>query len=248
MRLSTMANATKHSCLNCNRTVAGDYCAKCGQSIKIGKLDTDWMVENLSEVALHLRKNKLLRTFSMMLLDPGKVVFEYIAGHRIIYHPPLNYLVLSALVYKLLSEWILRKNGWESGRFAEMTPLHLLLSFGAISIAAYILILRPHFSIIETVVAVCYIYGTVFLIAPVLAIIIQAPFPRIADSLKPVYRPFIVDGWTIVFAIYMAVRITLKAQVSLLRLAIVTLFTFSLYYLQEIDLAWWHKVGNHFLM
>ena len=238
----------KHTCLNCNRAIAGDYCARCGQSIRTRKLDNEWMLENLSEVALHLKRNRLLRTFSMMLFDPGKVVFEYIAGHRITYHPPINYLVLSALIYKLLSEWILRKNGWESGRFADMTSLQLLLSFGIISVAAYILILRPKFNIFETIVAVCYIYGTVFLIAPIIAFIIQAPFPKLADNLKPVYRPFIVDGWTILLAIYMAIRITLRAQASPVRLAIVTILTLSLYYFQEIDLAWWRKLANHFFL
>lgn len=236
------------TCLSCSSTKVGDYCGRCRQSIKTARLNTEWVLENLSEVALHLKRNRLFRTFAMMLLDPAKVVFEYIAGHRVIWHPPISYFVLSALIYKLLFEWILKKNGWEPGRFAHMTSIQLLLTFAAISLVAYMLLLRPRYNFIESVVVVCYIYGTIFLVAPILAILLQAPFPGIADNLNPPYRPLLVDGWSILLAIYMAIRIIIKAQASLLRLGLVTSLTFSLYYFQNIDLEWWRMlITNHLL-
>lgn len=233
-----MRKPSKLVCLNCNNNANGHYCGRCGQSTETRRLDAEWLLGHLSEVTLHLSKSKLLCTFSTMLLDPGRLVLDYIAGRRVNWHPPISYLLLSAIIYKLLLEWILKKNSWEAGRFAHMSYLQMLLAFAIISLLGYFLVLRPRYNFIESVVTVCYIYGTVFLVAPILAILIQAPFPTLASDIDQKFRPLIVDVWSILLGAYMAIRIVIKMEASLFRLTIVTLLTVIMYYFNNISAGW----------
>ncbi len=88
-------------CLNCDGTVSGQFCEHCGQK----KLDrhefalTHFIGHLIHEVS-HLDSNKLARTFGHLMVRPGLLASEYLAGRKGRYINPIRvYLTVSALYF-----------------------------------------------------------------------------------------------------------------------------------------------------
>ncbi len=91
------------SCGNCSEPLTGQYCHHCGQRdrsrmISLWELVRD-LIGDLFEV-----DSRLWRSLVPLLVRPGKLTREYLAGRRVHYTPPLRmYLVLSILFFVIAS-------------------------------------------------------------------------------------------------------------------------------------------------
>ena len=89
------------TCPNCSTSLLGSHCHECGQK----KIDADeYSLKRFAGRAINdftdLESNKVFRTLSALLLRPGLLAVEYLAGRRGTYLGPLKlYLTFSALYF-----------------------------------------------------------------------------------------------------------------------------------------------------
>jgi len=89
------------TCPNCSTSLLGSHCHECGQK----KIDpNEYSLKRFIGRAINdftdLESNKILRTLSAMILRPGLLAAEYLAGRRGRYVGPLKlYLTFSALYF-----------------------------------------------------------------------------------------------------------------------------------------------------
>lgn len=89
------------TCLECGAAVAGAYCARCGQSAAVHVLSMKEVAGDVTHSLLHL-DSRVWRTLRLLLLRPGELTREFIAGRHQRYLPPFRlYLAVSVLFFAL---------------------------------------------------------------------------------------------------------------------------------------------------
>ena len=94
-------HAAAGDCPNCSASVAGNYCHQCGQETVLHPPSTrEFLHEFIGHyVAL---EGKLWKTLGLLLLRPGRLTLEYMAGRRVRYVQPLRvYLTFSLIFFAL---------------------------------------------------------------------------------------------------------------------------------------------------
>jgi hypothetical protein len=86
------------TCANCGATLTGPFCANCGQAARdfhrpLWTLLSEAVGELLSLDA------RFVRTLRPLLVAPGQVAKEYLAGRRVSYVPPLRAYLIAALIF-----------------------------------------------------------------------------------------------------------------------------------------------------
>jgi hypothetical protein len=95
--------AAAPACSNCGATLTGPYCAQCGQEAAHRMVSLGRIVEDALEDQLSLNA-ALPRTLSALLLHPGRLTREFVAGRIRSYLPPMRvYLVCSVLFFLVLA-------------------------------------------------------------------------------------------------------------------------------------------------
>ena len=90
-------------CPNCNATVYGPFCAECGQETDIGVLKLRDFSHEYFQHFVTL-EGRLWRTLWLLLVQPGQLTVEFIAGRRRRYVRPLPlYLSLSFLLFLVVT-------------------------------------------------------------------------------------------------------------------------------------------------
>ncbi len=90
------------SCLNCGARLRGQYCGSCGQRAR-SRLISLWELVRDAFGDLFELDSRLWRTVTPLLIRPGLLTADYLAGRRARYMPPFRmYLVLS-LVFFLIA-------------------------------------------------------------------------------------------------------------------------------------------------
>jgi hypothetical protein len=88
-------------CLNCQATLAGPFCAQCGQSARHSARSVGTLLGEAFESITNL-DGRLWGTVGRLLLGPGRLTVEYLADRRVRYLPPFRiYLVVSLLFFAL---------------------------------------------------------------------------------------------------------------------------------------------------
>jgi hypothetical protein len=86
-------------CLNCGRSVTGNFCAECGQRAIDPNPTLRELVHELAEGFLNW-DGKLLGTLRLLVTSPGALTREYLAGRRVRFISPLRvYLTCSVLFF-----------------------------------------------------------------------------------------------------------------------------------------------------
>ena len=89
------------ACRNCGAAVPGKFCAECGQSRDIHVLSVNEIAGDVTHSLLHL-DSRAWRTLKALVLKPGLLTNEFIAGRHQRYLPPFRlYLVVSVLFFTL---------------------------------------------------------------------------------------------------------------------------------------------------
>ncbi len=91
------------ACANCQAPLVGPYCAQCGQRAATRLLSVRYIVKDALEDQLSL-DGSLPRTVLALLLHPGRLTREYVAGRIRSYVPPMRlYLSCSVLFFLVLA-------------------------------------------------------------------------------------------------------------------------------------------------
>lgn len=86
---------TQKACLNCNHESDAKFCPVCGQS-KATKLSSVWHIISEAFDVFYNLDSKAWKSIIPLLVKPGALTKEYIAGRRATYLPPFRlYLILS---------------------------------------------------------------------------------------------------------------------------------------------------------
>ena len=90
-------------CPNCGAVLGGQYCAACGQRSRVRIISLGYLIREAAGDLTHL-DSRLWRTMGPLLLRPGVLTNEYLAGRRARYIPPFRlYLGLSIVFFLLAS-------------------------------------------------------------------------------------------------------------------------------------------------
>ena len=86
-----------YQCPNCSSQFTGNFCSNCGQSKKDLNRPFSEMVKDFLDVFFSF-DTRFVKTFIPLLLKPGFLTSEYIAGKRTRYFPPLRLFIFVSIV------------------------------------------------------------------------------------------------------------------------------------------------------
>lgn len=88
-------------CLNCGAEVAGRHCQNCGQAFDVHVLSMHEVAGDVTHSLLHL-DSRAWKTLKLLIIKPGELTREFIAGRHQSYLPPFRlYLGVSILFFAL---------------------------------------------------------------------------------------------------------------------------------------------------
>jgi hypothetical protein len=91
------------NCKNCNEETHGNFCAFCGQSTKVNKIDLRSFVSDVSDTIIKVDKG-LFFTLQQLFLRPGKSIRDYLDGKRVSYFKPIAFVFGLSTLYFLVSK------------------------------------------------------------------------------------------------------------------------------------------------
>ena len=91
-------------CKNCNYQTSAEFCPKCGHAIKLKKINKDYVIHEITDTLFASRG--FLYTTKKILLNPGDSVKYYITEDRSRHVKPVTYLIITALIYTLISHFL----------------------------------------------------------------------------------------------------------------------------------------------
>lgn len=95
------AELEPRTCLDCGAPVTGRHCDQCGQSGDVHVLSMREVAGDVTHSLLHL-DSRVWRTLRLLVLKPGELTREFIAGRHQRYLPPFRlYLAVSILFFAL---------------------------------------------------------------------------------------------------------------------------------------------------
>lgn len=112
------------ACLNCGHPLdlSDKYCPNCSQANTTKKLTIlDFFGEFLSNVLSY--DSKLFQTLKALVLRPGKITREYIAGKRLSYTNPFRFLLSLAIIYFLLMGYHSEFESWNRYGSGNKIPM-----------------------------------------------------------------------------------------------------------------------------
>lgn len=93
------------SCLNCGAELIGEFCHTCGQSAKVKRLAFLETLQDFFSSSFAL-EGPLIQTMKMLLVNPGLLFREYVAGKRKKYYRPVAFFILLTAVYLIVRSLI----------------------------------------------------------------------------------------------------------------------------------------------
>ena len=88
-------------CLNCGSELRGKFCVQCGQPASTKRINFKETIMSFLSFAFAL-EGPLLKTIQLLIVNPGKLFREYIAGKRKTYYKPVAFFILVSAVYLIL--------------------------------------------------------------------------------------------------------------------------------------------------
>jgi hypothetical protein len=143
----------------------------------VARIDAAYVLSEALRFLTNL-ENRFVVTSRLLLLAPGGVTTEFVAGRRTTYQPPVSYFLIWTTIYILLLSVIELASGpgkaidygeyFGPGRTTAYAISHLAIVLTAIipfqATYLYLLISRRVFTYVESVAAVIYLIGTIILL------------------------------------------------------------------------------------
>lgn len=96
------------SCINCDRAVSvadQKYCPGCGQPTPAHRIDWHFLGHELEHSVLHMDRG-ILYSLKQLMLQPGRLLRDYIEGRRGNQVKPLLMITVMSAVVVLLNRWV----------------------------------------------------------------------------------------------------------------------------------------------
>lgn len=97
-----------NTCKNCGHKTEAAYCSNCGQRTSVFKVTFRETFNDLVEQLFTLSA-PLPVTVKLMVINPGKLFREFLAGRRRRYYKPISFFLLATLLYLFL-RWLIDFN------------------------------------------------------------------------------------------------------------------------------------------
>ncbi len=136
---------TQQICKNCGVHFKGSFCSSCGQKFNVSAFTFRHIFEEAFHAFTHADKGFLIM-LKKLLLNPGKVAFEYIVeGRRKKYFNPFTFFVLVTAIAAFaeskelaLKEAIFNINNEYGAAFNIYSKVLLLLTVPAVALVAWL--------------------------------------------------------------------------------------------------------------
>ena len=178
LRKLIKANVMPVYCLNCGDKIqhGKNYCPSCGQKTHIERITLKVLVDELIHFFTHF-EHTFIHTSKRMIVNPGRVMSQYLQGKRKLYDKPVHFYLLWITIEMLLMRVIVHTCEYEpvpmpgiNGDTPEqvlalMKYAHLSFLFCLPVTAAlnYFIMGRPRLLFFETFALCLYIYGDIFM-------------------------------------------------------------------------------------
>lgn len=90
-----------HVCVNCGCRFTGKYCTDCGQHYDTKRLSARELWDNIAFSFVNFDRG-IPNTIRRLFTHPGRMIREYILGHRVTYSHPMALLILLCTVYGIV--------------------------------------------------------------------------------------------------------------------------------------------------
>ena len=91
------------NCKNCENKVDGNFCAHCGQNVKVDRLNLPNFLTEISDNVFQLNRG-LFYTIKELFTRPGHAIRDFIQGKRKEYFKPIAYALTLSTIYFLVSQ------------------------------------------------------------------------------------------------------------------------------------------------
>jgi hypothetical protein len=186
-----------NKCKNCGSEVKELYCGHCGQLAVLERITFYYIWHGIVHFFTHAERGFLFTSWQM-LVAPGKMVTNFIAGKRKKYQPPVSYYLIWIGIYILALYMIEKFFGQEKvisfGSYFgpnEQTKYaisHLNIVLTALlpiqALYVYLVLVKKLYNYFETLVTIIYCIGTVLMLQFVFAVV-AIPFYMVSgDAIK----------------------------------------------------------------
>ncbi|MEO6150440.1 MAG: DUF3667 domain-containing protein [Mucilaginibacter sp.] len=190
-----MKPATQNTCSNCREAATGTYCSNCGQELHVHRITLKHLLHEAAHELTHFDKG-ILYSLKQLVIRPGIMQREYLAGKRKQHQKPFALFFLCGTAAALALYWInkatvmLHSSGdAEEGHFYQ----HYFAILQMCLLPVYTLISRYIFNLVynyaEYMVILAYNTSVLLL------------FVILANSLKLIFGPFETGYIEVVFVL-----------------------------------------------
>lgn len=157
-------------CKKCELEISGNYCVNCGNAKELLRIDGRYIANEISSV-LNFDKG-ILYTIRELLIRPGATVRKFIAEDRNRLVKPVIFVIISSLVYSVLSEFLHfedRYIKYDDSNYTTITVIFEWLQnnygYGNLIMGVFIalwtkLLFRKYgFNLYEILILLCFVMG-----------------------------------------------------------------------------------------
>lgn len=170
------------SCVNCNQSIADNYCSNCGHPAKLKRIDAHYIQHEIEHV-LHLEKG-IFYTIKELLIRPGKSVKEFISDNRNRLVKPIIYVIVASLIYSIITHFFHTEDGYINmsqpgsvtvNKISAWVQAHYgyanIIMGVFIAMWARLFFRKYDYNFFEILILLCFIMGTSMLIYSAFAIV-----------------------------------------------------------------------------
>ncbi len=216
-----MTQTTQTKCVNCGKTGTGDYCSNCGNAYHAHRITLGHIIHEVVHLLTHFDKG-VLYTIKQLMLRPGFMQHDYLAGKRNNHQKPFAMFFVCGTLTAFSLYWInIAVGKWyndgnlEEGHFYQhyfalsqmcLAPAYALVTW---------MIFSKRYNFAEYLVII--LYNTSILLL----------FVSVVNSLKLIFGPF-ETGYVeilVVLAYNIITNINLFEDKSRIGIALLTLLS-----------------------
>lgn len=170
------------NCGNCGSEITGNFCANCGQPVKLKRIDAHYIVHEVEHI-LHFEKG-ILYTIRELVVRPGENVRDFLQKNRSRLVKPIIFLIVASLLYSLSSHYFHIDDGYVKYGGVKKSATVVIFKwiqdhYGysnilmGVFIAAWVkLFFRKYdYNIYEILILLCFAMGMGMLVFAVFAVI-----------------------------------------------------------------------------
>ncbi|MGO4770635.1 DUF3667 domain-containing protein [Flavobacterium sp. W22_SRS_FK3] len=170
------------NCKNCNNEINHNFCSNCGQPSVLKRIDRHYIIHEIEHV-LHFDRG-ILFTIRELFINPGQNIRNYISENRIRLVKPVIFIILSSLIYTLISHFFhieeeyVKYQGMEKSAFVKILGWFQanygymnIMSGMFIAIWLKVFFKKYGYNFFELLIMLCFVLGISMLIFAFFAII-----------------------------------------------------------------------------